>query len=95
MRTRNVNGKTAGGETAGRCDQNTQEVIALQAKALIARYRRLQDGVTVFTARASSRGDVQVEIRQFGRLVWHAWSFEPEFLATLENRLRDVQRNHD
>ncbi|XCW71798.1 hypothetical protein ABZS17H1_04583 (plasmid) [Kosakonia cowanii] len=51
--------------------------------------------MTVFTARASSRGDMQVEIRQFGRLVWHAWSFEPDFLATLENRLRDVQRNHD
>jgi hypothetical protein len=42
------------------------------------------------TSGASRHGDVQVEIRRFEAVIWHGWSFQPDFLKELESHLRDV-----
>ena len=94
MHTRNVNVKTATEESSGKMGgKDTSQENACLARILIRKLNRLQDGITVFTASASAEGDVQVEIRRFGVLVWHAWSFEPDFLTRLEANLLSVQQN--
>ena len=87
MHTQNVNVKVAGEETAGRWGGNP----VITAKHLIRQGGDLPDGVTLFCACVSRHGDIQVEIRKHGSLVWRAWSFEPEFLPDLERNLRDVR----
>lgn len=94
MHTRNVNIRTATQESSGKMGgKDTPEENARLARILIRKLNRLQDGITVFTASASAEGDVQTEIRRFGVLVWHAWSFEPDFLTRLEANLLRVQQN--
>lgn len=93
MHTHNINVRTAAQESSGRCDQNTSEENALQARALILKLDQVQEGVTVTVANITRYGDVQVEIRRNGFLDWHAWSFEPAFLADLESNLLRVQQN--
>jgi len=92
MHTYNV--KTATEESSGKMGgKDTPEENARMARNLLRKLNRLQDGISVFTASASAKGDVQIEIRRFGVLVWHAWSFEPDFLTRLEANLLSVQQN--
>ncbi|NCF08722.1 hypothetical protein [Kosakonia sp. MH5] len=92
MHTHNI--KTAAQESSRKMgEKDTPEENARQARNLIRKLNRLQDGITVFTASVSAEGDVQIEIRRFGVLVWHAWSFEPDFLSHLEANLLSVQQN--
>ncbi|WP_239649146.1 hypothetical protein, partial [Kosakonia radicincitans] len=92
--THNVNVKTATEESSRKMGgKDTPEENARRARILLRKLNRLQEGITVFTASASAKGDVQVEIRRFGVLVWHAWSFEPDFLTRLEANLLSVQQN--
>ena len=92
MHTHNVN--TAAQESSRKMGgKDTPEENARQARILLRKLNRLQEGITVFTATASAKGDMQVEIRRFGVLVWHAWSFEPDFLTRLEANLLSVQQN--
>ncbi|MDD7997459.1 hypothetical protein [Kosakonia radicincitans] len=94
MHTHNVNVKTATEESSRKMGgKDTPEENARRARILLRKLNRLQEGITVFTASASAKGDVQIEIRRFGVLVWHAWSFEPDFLTRLEANLLSVQQN--
>jgi hypothetical protein len=89
MHTRNVNVKTATEESSGRwincvcrkCSGGSITDTSVQRSAT----RCDCDDVG-----ASRHGDVQVEIRRFEAVIWHGWSFQPDFLKELESHLRDV-----
>ncbi|ENA0508926.1 hypothetical protein ABK735_21065 [Enterobacter kobei] len=89
MNTQNVNVKTAGEETAGRCGEEQNPVSV--AREWVAQATVLKAGVTVTLSDVSRYGDVQVEIRTNGTLNWRAWSFEPDFLFELKRNLQYVQ----
>ncbi|ENU1174243.1 TPA: hypothetical protein RKY22_005631 [Klebsiella michiganensis] len=90
MHTRNVNVKTATEESSRKMGVTASVENAHAAALLIRQYSVLQPGVTVMTSGASRHGDVQIEIRRFEAVIWHGWSFQPDFLKELESHLRDV-----
>jgi hypothetical protein len=92
MHTRNVNVKTAAQESSGRCEES-KTIDLTTIREMVRQYSiALKDGVEVTQSEVSRYGDVQIEIRQNGGLVWRAWSFQPDFMWELESNLELVQQ---
>ncbi|WP_157783417.1 DUF905 family protein [Serratia plymuthica] len=90
MNKREVNVKTATRKSPERWEEGTVS-IEIQAKKIIESVQnKLKEGYSISIAASSQYGQ-QIELRREGQMVWRAWTFEPDFIADLNQQIGFVK----